>query len=195
MTWTGGWQGGWQNKEEVTHPPPPPPAAPRNHAYMSCESSEDTRPRGPRPKRKAGAHRRGIVRPDRRVLQAGILCVQPQLVTTFSQGLCLCQSTEITPSFIIVVLVAVIAMLVLYILYLKACKRSKPAPVVKPIPVTDSTSSLESPARSTKLPTVIYFSAAAMSRSRSFHICTTCPSLKQVAVVCTAVSCKNCVPQ
>jgi hypothetical protein len=201
-TW-GGWQKGWQKRDDATHPPPPPSS--RNHGYKSCESAElysvcraydDTRHRGPRPKRQSGAHRRGNVRPDRRLIQAGILSVQPQLAATFSQGLCLCQSTEITPSFIIVVLFAVIAMLVLYILYLKACKQSKPTPVAKLSTVTHSTSSFEGPAHRTKLPQVIYFSAAAMTRSnRSFHICTTCPNFKQIEAVCTAVSCKTCVPQ
>jgi hypothetical protein len=88
-----------------------------------------------------------------------------------------------------VVLLGVIAMLVLYILYQSACKRSKPTTV------TEASSSTEDQARRDSFPKVVYFSATAMQRSRSFHISETCTSLKRVAKICTAVACQNCVSQ
>jgi hypothetical protein len=171
-----------------------------------ADSSAEWR-RGPRPARKAGAKRRGVQRPDRRTVQAGVALGKTPVGQAFSQGLCLCQSSEITPSFIIIVLLGVIAILMLYILYLSVCKRAKPAAVVKPIagpkavakapPVAVASSSISSDVqvRRTKLPQMVYFCSSAVHRPRSFHVCETCPALKRVQSFCTAVACKNCVDQ
>ena len=149
--------------------------------YLDTEgdSSAEWR-RGPRPARKAGAKRRGVPRPDRRTVQAGVVLGKTPVGQAFSQGLCLCQSSEITPSFIMVVLLGVIAMLVLYILYFRVCKRAKPAAVVKPTSVANvpSSSSSDVQVRRTKVPQMVCLSATAVHRPRSFHVCETCPALK-----------------
>jgi hypothetical protein len=165
--------------------------------------SDTTAERRTRPARKAGAKRRGVPRPDRRIVQGGIAVGKSTVAHAFSQGLCLCQSSEITPSFFLMFLMGIIAILVLYILYLRICKRIKPVTMAKAVAttnaVTTASSTSEEQVRWTKLPAklpqMIYFSANAAQRPRSYHSCETCPALQRVQSVCTAIACKNCVDQ